>query len=121
MPYLIYNIHVSRLLVDRRNSYNRWEASDGGGTAHGGGGKIDRTASVASRASRRRFFVSPRADESTDADRKRAMRSLTCHNLRASSSSIFSDAFKYDISPSNELLFRWQSARAAEAVNYECD
>ncbi|KAL1269962.1 hypothetical protein QQF64_032251 [Cirrhinus molitorella] len=58
--------------------------------------------------------------KSTDA-RNRAMRSLTCHNLRASSISIFSHALKYDISPSNELLFRWHSACAAEAVNYECD
>ncbi len=48
MPYLIYNIHVSRLLVDRRNSYNRGEASDGSGTAHGGGGRTHRTASDAS-------------------------------------------------------------------------
>ncbi len=62
-------------------------------------------------------------DESTDdeSERSRAMRSLTCHNVRASSSCIFSDALKYDISPSNELLFRWQAARAAEAVDYECD
>ncbi len=75
-----------------------------------------------SRASRtrRRFWC---ANEPTDAEseRSRAMRSLTCHNVRASSSCIFSDALKYDISPSNGMLFRWQAARAAEAVDYECD
>lgn len=104
MPYLIYNIHVSRLLVDRRNSYNRGEASDGSGTAHGGG--TYRTA--ASDASLTRFEnekvfgAQTERDEPTDADRCRAMRSLTCHNVRASSSFIFSDALKYEISPSNE-------------------
>lgn len=37
MPYLIRNIHVSRPLVDGRNSYSRGEASVGSGTARGGG------------------------------------------------------------------------------------
>lgn len=65
-----------------------------------GGGEINRTASVASRTLPEGVFsVRKERDESTDADRNRAMRSLTCHNLRASSSSIFSNALEYDISP----------------------
>lgn len=87
MPYLIYNIHVCRLLVDWRNSYNRGEASDGSGTAHGGGRNPHRTA--ASDASLTRFEnekaflvrkLSAR-DEPTDAGSDRSRLSNEIINL----------------------------------------
>lgn len=55
MPYLIYNIHVSRPLVDRRNSYNRGRLVLEAEQLAEGGGNVNGIVLVASRASRRRL------------------------------------------------------------------
>lgn len=66
--------------------------------ARAGGGKIDGTASVASRASKA-FLVRKKRDELTNTDSNRAVTSLTCHNLPDSCSTVLNDALEYDIYP----------------------
>jgi len=97
MPYLIYNIHVSRLLVDRKNSYNR-EASDGSGTARARRGWEDLRNSVTCVTRlEKAFLVRKKRDELTDTDRNRAVTSLTCHNLPDSCSINLNNALEYYI------------------------